>query len=122
MKRDIETTDDIKTLINAFYEKVKADETIGYIFSDVANVDWDHHLPKMYAFWEFLLLGKDTYAGNPMAVHQELHQKTPLKEFHFDAWLKLFQETVDELFAGRVAEDAKSRSQLIALTWKPKFS
>jgi hemoglobin len=122
MKSDISTSADIHTLINSFYEKVKADETIGYIFNDVANVHWEQHLPKMYAFWEFLLLGKDTYAGNPMEVHQRLHQKTPLKEIHFDQWLKLFHETVDEHFAGQVAEDAKSRSKLIALTWKPKFS
>jgi hemoglobin len=122
MKSDISTSEDIKTLINAFYDKVKEDQTIGYIFNDVANVNWDHHLPKMYAFWEFLLLGKDTYAGNPMAVHQNLHQKTPLKEVHFDQWLKLFHETVDEHFSGQIAEDAKSRSNLIALTWKPKFS
>lgn len=122
MKSDISTSDDIKTLINAFYEKVKVDETLGYIFNDVANVNWEHHLPKMYAFWEFLLLGKDTYGGNPMEVHQRLHQKTPLKGDHFDQWLALFHETIDEHFAGKVAEDAKSRSKLIALTWKPKFS
>ena len=121
-KPDISTSDDVKTLIDAFYEEVKKDEVIGYIFNDVANVDWAHHLPKMYAFWEFLLLGRDTYAGNPMAVHEALHQKTPLKEEHFDRWLALFHQTVDEHFAGRVAEDAKSRSRLIALTWKPKFS
>jgi hemoglobin len=57
MKPDITTPDDIRTLIDAFYEKVQSDDLIGYIFNDVANVDWSHHLPVMYAFWEFLLLG-----------------------------------------------------------------
>ncbi len=122
MKSDISTSEDIKTLINSFYEKVKVDETIGYIFNDVAHVNWDHHLPKMYAFWEFLLLSRDTYTGNPMAVHQNLHEKVTLKEAHFDQWLHLFHETVDEHFEGQIAEDAKSRSSLIALTWKPKFA
>jgi hemoglobin len=122
MKPDISTSADIKTLIDAFNEKVKADEVIGYIFNDIAKVDWQHHLPRMYAFWEFLLLGKDTYQGNPMEVHQKLHRIVPLTEKHFDRWLKHFHDTVDEHFEGLVAQDAKTRSSLIVLTWKPKFT
>jgi len=121
MKTDISTSADIRTLIDSFYEKVKADEVIGYIFNDIAKVDWPHHLPRMYAFWEFLLLGKDTYQGNPMEVHQKLNRIVPLTEEHFDRWLKLFHDTVDEHFQGLVAQDAKTRSSLIVLTWKPKF-
>jgi hemoglobin len=121
MKTDISTSDDIKILIDAFYEQVKADDVIGYIFNDIAHVDWSHHLPRMYAFWEFLLLGKDTYAGNPMEVHQKLHKMVPLKEEHFTRWLQLFHQSVDEHFEGLVAEEAKNRSSLIVLTWKPKF-
>jgi hemoglobin len=122
VKKDITTAEDIKLLVDTFYEKVKADDTIGYIFNDVVKVDWPHHLPRMYAFWEFLLLGNDTYKGNPMEVHQKVHRMTPLKEAHFDRWLKLFSETVDEHFTGLVAEDAKNRASLIVLTWKPKFT
>ena len=76
----------------------------------------------MYSFWEFLLLGKDTYKGNPMEVHQHLHRMVPLTEEHFTRWLQLFQSTVDEHFAGLVAEEAKNRAALIVLTWKPKFT
>ena len=120
--KDITTSEDIKSLVDGFYEKVKADEVIGFIFNDVAHVDWPKHLPKMYAFWEFLLLGKDTYQGNPMEVHKKLHSIIPLTEAHFTRWLQLFHETVDENFQGLVAEDAKNRSRLIVLTWKPKFA
>jgi hemoglobin len=122
MKKDITSSEDIKTLIDAFYEKVKADEVIGFIFNDIAQVDWPHHLPKMYAFWEFLLLGKDTYKGNPMEAHQKLHQVVRLTEAHFTQWLRLFHQTVDEHFEGLVAQDAKNRSSLIVQTWKPKFA
>lgn len=122
MKEDISTSEDIKALIDTFYEKVKVDDVIGYIFNDIAQVDWPQHLPKMYAFWEFLLLGKDTYKGNPMEVHQKLHIIEPLKEEHFTRWLHLFHETINDLFAGQIAEDAKNRSSLIVHTWKPKFS
>ena len=119
--KDITTSEDIKTLIDAFYEKVKDDDVIGFIFNDIAKVDWPKHLPRMYAFWEFLLLGKDTYKGNPMEVHQKLHQSVKLTEAHFTRWLHLFHDTVDEHFTGLVAEDAKNRSNLIVMTWKPKF-
>ena len=45
MKKDIENREDIVVLINRFYEKVKKDEVIGYIFNDVAKVNWEKHLP-----------------------------------------------------------------------------
>lgn len=55
MKKDISTPQDVKTLVDAFYNDVKSDPVIGYIFTDVAKVDWDEHLPRMYKFWEFAL-------------------------------------------------------------------
>lgn len=122
MKPDITTQADIRQLIDLFYEKVKEDATIGFIFNDIAHVDWAHHLPKMYAFWEFLLLGTpDAYRGNPIQKHLDLHQKIPLKAAYFDQWLALFQSTVDELFEGPGAENAKFRAFAISETWKPKF-
>ena len=121
-KPDIATSADIKTLIDAFYAKVRSDDVIGYIFNDIAKVDWPHHLPVMYAFWEFLLLGNaDTYRGNPIQKHFDLHRNHPLKAAHFDRWVALFQATVDELFEGEAAENAKFRAFAIAETWKPKF-
>ncbi|MCW5922305.1 MAG: group III truncated hemoglobin [Saprospiraceae bacterium] len=119
---DISSPADIKTLIDAFYAKVQADDVLGHIFNEVAQVNWPHHLPIMYAFWEFLLLGNaDAYRGNPIQKHVDLHQKHPLKAEHFDRWLSLFQATVDEHFTGPVADDAKFRAWAIAETWKPKF-
>ena len=121
-KPDITTSDDVKTLIDHFYQKVRADAVIGYIFNDIAKVDWPQHLPVMYAFWEFLLLGNaDTYRGNPIQKHFDLHQKHPLKAEHFDRWVALFRATADEQFAGPGAENAKFRAYAIAETWKPKF-
>lgn len=121
MKYDITLRSDIERLIDAFYEKVKADPVIGYIFNDIARVDWPRHLPIMYDFWEFLLLNGKNYTGNPIQKHFDLHEKHPLRAEHFDRWLVLFQATVDELFAGPVADDAKGRAAAIAGVWKPKF-
>ena len=122
MKPDIAHSADIRALIDRFYDHVKKDEVIGFIFNDIAQVDWPKHLPVMYAFWEFLLLDKpDAYRGNPIQKHLDLHQKIPLQAEHFDRWLSLFQSTVDELFEGPKADDAKFRAYSISETWKPKF-
>ena len=122
MKSDISTSADIKLLIDTFYDKVRRDEMLGYIFDEVARVDWPKHLPVMYAFWEFMLLGvADAYRGNPVQKHFDLHDRHPLKAEHFDRWLLLFQTTVDELFEGEKAKDAKFRAFAISETWKPKF-
>jgi len=109
-------------LVYFFYEKVGKDVCIGFICNVIAQVDWPKHLPVMYAFWEFLLLGTpDAYRGNPIQKHLDLHQKIPLKNEHFDRWVLLFQSAVDALFEGPTADNAKFRGYAIAETWKPKF-
>ena len=120
-KPDIFDRQDIKLLIDTFYEKVKSDPVIGYIFNDIARVDWPRHLPVMYDFWEFLLLSGKNYTGNPIQKHFDLHEKHPLRAEHFDRWLALFLSAVDDLFSGPVADEAKNRATGIAGVWKPKF-
>ena len=122
MKKDIENRNDIELLVNGFYDKVKEDKTIGYIFNDVANVRWEHHLPVMYDFWESIIFNKNTYSGNPMIVHTKLNEKTPVTRQHFNQWLYLFTSTVDELFAGKTAEVTKQRAASIAEVIQIKVS
>lgn len=117
MKKDIETRNDIDLLMNEFYTRAIDDETIGYIFTDVARLDLEKHLPIIGDFWESLLLGAKNYqqhGRNPLQIHGELNEKTPLRPEHFRRWLKIFFETVDENFAGKRAEFAKSRAEAIA--------
>jgi hemoglobin len=121
MKKDIENRNDIELLINSFYDKIKKDETIGYIFNDVAKVNWEAHLPVMYNFWEGIIFNKSTYTGNPMVVHQHLHERTPLDNDHFNQWLHLFTTTVNELFEGQNAELAKQRAASIATVMQIKI-
>ncbi len=112
--KDLFSREDVILLVDTFYDKVVEDETIGYIFNDVAQVDWDLHKPKMYDFWETSLFHRMKYTGNPMKVHKHLDQKEKLTHAHFDRWKALFHETVDELFAGENAEMAKGRADSIA--------
>lgn len=121
-RTDITTIEDIQLLIDSFYQKIKADDIVGYIFNDIANVNWEHHLPKMYAFWEYLLLGGINYSGNPIEPHFRLREKVELTKEHFDRWVALFTQNVDELFEGSNAEEAKNKARLIALTWMTKLT
>jgi hemoglobin len=116
MKQDITTSEDIRLLVNSFYEKAKKDETIGYVFNDVAQTNWEEHLPRMYGFWEILLLGKPGITTNPMERHIEINAMEKITEAHFDQWVKLWFETIDELFEGPNANIAKERTQLIRQT------
>ena len=112
--KDIETRSDIERLIDTFYEKVRKDETIGYIFNDIAKVNWEAHLPVMYSFWSSMLLGDQSFGGNVMQKHIELSSRAPFTQKEFSAWLNLFNSTVDELFSGDKADEAKSRAGNIA--------
>jgi hemoglobin len=119
--KDISSRDDIVKLVDQFYTKVLSDQTIAYIFKDVAKIDLKNHMPTMYDFWESTLLNKTAYRGNPMKVHLDLNDKESLKKVHFDQWLKLFNETVDELFKGERAELAKTRALSIATVMQIKL-
>lgn len=114
MKTDIRNRKDIEKLVNAFYNKVKTDAVIGYLFTEVARVNWEEHLPKMYNFWENILFCTANYNGNPMMKHKELHQKSTMTAEHFTHWTALFTDTVDKLFEGQKAEEIKNRAMNIA--------
>ena len=108
-KTPIQNREDIELLVNAFYGKVMRDDVIGYIFTDVAKISLDKHLPIMYSFWESMLLGNMNYKGNPMSAHLALNRQTPLTPEHFTRWKKLFFKTLDTYFIGEKVDEAKKR-------------
>ncbi|MGG9960421.1 group III truncated hemoglobin [Ferruginibacter sp. SUN106] len=122
MKKDIASRADIEALIVSFYEKVKQDATIGFIFNDVVKIDWTHHIPVIVDFWESILLDNPVYKKNAMEVHYDLNKKVPLQKEHFESWMQLFAATVDELFEGKIASSAKVRAQSIASVMLFKMS
>lgn len=117
MERDIENRDDIDLLMREFYATAISDETIGFIFTDVAKLDLEHHLPIIGDFWETMLFQTGAYARhgrNPLQVHGELARKTPLLFEHFERWLEIFTDAVDANFAGERADFIKMRARAIA--------
>lgn len=107
---DIQSEADVKLLVDTFYLKVNQDDMLAPVFNNFAGVDWSRHLPIMYDFWSGILLGTSRYRGRPFPKHMPL----PIDVTHFQRWLALFNATVDELFAGPKANEAKMRALNIA--------
>ena len=121
MKNDIVSRKDIEILVDQFYSKIKIDEQIGFIFSDIAMVNWEKHLPVMYDFFENMLFYTGSYTGNPMELHKHINRLFPLTEEHFRQWNYLFSTTVDELFEGTTANLVKQRAKSIAAVMQIKI-
>ena len=121
IKKDIETREDITRLIVQFYEQVKKDSIIGFIFNDVVIMNWEVHIPVIVDFWETILLDNPVYKKNAMEVHYDLNKKIPLQQKHFSQWLLLFYTTVDNLYTGKIATLAKTRAKSIAAVMEFKM-
>jgi hemoglobin len=117
MKRDIENEDDIKVLVDTFYDHVNEDDLLGPVFNDFAKIDWDHHLPVMYNFWSTVLFGSMTYKGQPFPKHMRL----PIAKEHFARWIELFVKTVDKLYEGAKAEEIKQKALSIAQVFQMRL-
>ena len=120
VKRDIENRDDLFTLVRHFYQKLLADESISYLFTEVAHIDIDTHLPVLVDFWDMVLFQNDTYRKNALQIHVDLHKMSPLSDVHFKTWLGHFNSTVDELFTGEKAFIIKQRALSIATVMQMK--
>jgi len=107
---DIRTLGDIKTLVDTFYGRVQEDGLIGPLFNRKLEGRWPEHLAKMYTFWQTILLEEHTYLGRPFPPHADM----PIRQEHFERWLALFGDTVDSLFEGEKANEAKSRGKKMA--------
>jgi len=116
--RDIETIDDIKLLVDTFYECVQADDLIGPIFNKVVENRWPQHLEKMYRFWQSILLHEPTYSGRPFPPHLKLD----INHLHFDRWISLFELTVNGLFQGSNATTALERAKLMGSLFQAKHA
>ncbi|CAN5317858.1 hypothetical protein BH09BAC5_BH09BAC5_07880 [soil metagenome] len=115
--KEILSIDEIKVLVDSFYDKIKIDPLLGGIFNGVIGDRWPVHLEKMYRFWQTILLEEHTYFGSPFPPHAQL----PVEQKHFDRWLELFRETIDEHFTGAKAEEAKERADKMAIMFFSKI-
>jgi len=111
---DILNRDDIYKVVSFFYSKAMTDETIGVYFTEIKNLNLETHLPRIVSFWQVILFGEGDYRGNPMQEHFPLNRALAMEQKHFDRWLKLWTETIDALYKGKNATEAKTRGTHIA--------
>ncbi len=112
------TLDDIKTLVDTFYGKIREDALLSPIFNERIKDNWPQHLEKMYRFWQTVLLEQHTYFGSPFLPHAEL----PVDKAHFNEWMTLFTATVNELFTGEKAKEAIWRAGKMAEMFEFKIA
>jgi len=118
MEKQLLDIEDVKLLVDTFYSKVRNNETLAPIFNERIGDRWPEHLEKMYTFWQTTLLGEHTYFGSPFPPHAQL----PVDSRHFSQWISLFTQTVDELFIGEKAEEAKWRAGKMAEMFELKVN
>lgn len=112
MLSDIKNKEDVKSLVVAFYSKVRKDNTLGPIFNAVIS-DWEAHFEHLSTFWESQLFMVNTFLGNPLKKHQEVDKQVnhTIEERHFGLWINLWFQTIDELFSGEKAQLAKNKAR-----------
>jgi hemoglobin len=117
VKRDIEREEDIKTLVSTFYERVKNDSLLSAVINDHTISNWSDHLAVMCQFWQTILLNKEPYKGTPAKKHVDL----PIENKHFDRWITIFHQTLDDLYTGPVTEEAKFHAHKMAEIFRYKL-
>lgn len=110
-RKEIKNRKDVYLLVSSFYKKVRVDATLGPFFNKIE--DWDEHLEKLTTFWESSLFLQTKYYGDPLLAHvnTDANFGNKISEFHFGIWLNLWYQTIDDLFEGEVADNAKRRAR-----------
>ena len=106
-ERDLDTRAEIHDFVVRFYREIVFDDLLEPVFGEVAEVDWPAHIPKLIDYWCRVLLRQPGYDGFILGAHQRVHELEPFRIELFDRWYSLFVETVDDGWAGPIAESAK---------------
>ncbi|NOR55622.1 MAG: globin [Sulfurovum sp.] len=110
------TKENLTLMVNTFYAKIIKDDIVSPFFiaklgEDINNDHWKEHLGVIRDFWTSIAMGDRDYNGNPFLPHTKLGD---LKRETFMQWLKLFSETLDEIFIPEIAKLFKERAGIIA--------
>jgi len=116
MQEDKITHENIRKFVMDFYAKIIHDDIVGPFFiaklgEDINSEIWQTHLETIVGFWTSLAFGKPRYTGSLFVPHTKLGD---VKRETFEQWLKLFADTLDEVYISAIAEKFKERSQIIA--------
>lgn len=128
IRPDLDTRSEIHDLVVYFYREIVFDEFLDHVFEDVAQVDWNEHIPRLIDYWCGVLLRQPGYDGMVLAAHHEVHDLEAFTAEHFETWFAMWVRCVNERWAGPMAERAKSHAahmvrvmsrKLLGAEWDP---
>lgn len=114
VRPDLATRADVESLLRRFYGRVLVDDVLAAPFADIREHGLDSHLPVMCDFWETVLFRAGLYRGSALRPHQSVHAHHRLCANDFLRWLSLWNDTIDQMFNGPVADHAKVQATRIA--------
>lgn len=120
--KDIENQDDLYFLVDSFYQRLLADASISYIFTDVVKIKLDEHLPILVTFWSQTLFDTGGYFNNLTKIHLDINEKEKLTPELFAIWINHFNTTVDENFVGTNADKIKTQALSLATVMQIKIN
>jgi hemoglobin len=126
--RTIESRDEVQELVHQFYGRIRKDELLGPIFNaHISETKWPLHLEMLTDFWESNLFGVRKFTGRPLQKHLQVDRNLnySIGQEHFERWLQLWFSTIDYLFEGERAEQAKELARRIGqaqfmMMWRQK--
>lgn len=120
--KDIQTPEEIYTVVDEFYKKLLADEKISYIFTDVVKIKLEEHLPILVTFWSQAILGTGGYVNNLTQIHLDVNAKSYLSKELFEIWLAHFEAAIDENFDGFNCERMKNQAHNLSTIMQIKIA
>lgn len=102
------TKDNIELFVKRFYENAIENEQIGHFFTNILGEDlnnkaWQEHMDILIDFWSSMVLKEENYTGSAFAPHA----KMKLCKADFTCWQKILDNTLDEFYDTKNAEQFK---------------
>jgi hemoglobin len=92
----------VRSVIVAFYAKVRRDPVLGPVFENIVGDHWDTHIEKVCSFWFYVTrLDRSYNARDFMPAH--IKHPTIQAEL-LPIWLRLFRQTAKELCTTEIAD------------------
>ena len=94
----------IDDVVAQFYARIRADAELGPVFFASITEDadrWAAHEEKIARFWRNAILFEREYHGSPQQIHS---MRPMIKPAHFEIWLGLFDEVLNDVLPADLAK------------------
>ena len=116
MKYATISEENLQVFLKAFYDAVQKDDLLGPIFTQrigTTDEDWAPHMERVNLFWSSVLLGKGTYKGKMVPIHNQIPD---LDTVHFKRWMEIFMATIKDYYETSPSLDLMIKAQTMMRT------